>query len=241
MPEGPLTMTGALLKAELSLTRRGTHKLLQRGRDVVYVESNALNLREFENLDVVIHGSLERNTDPSDLPVLIADAVVLVQIPSRRIDVPALHVSFAVPREWSATHFDDGIAFSQTGALSPLLRVSRSAFTVLPSGARMLVGGRSAVRVSQAGGDAVFVQSGRDMIVFSFATQDSARILASVQFTASSSTTSATASAGTGSGSVLKGAACGGAAGILCPSGHYCEVTDQAAGIGVCIPIRGLP
>ncbi len=237
LPSGPVTMTGTLLKAELSLTRRGTHLLRQHGKDVIYVESHTLNLREYEGLDIVLHGILEPNTNDFDLPVLLADTVTLVQFPSRHFEIPSLHVSFSVPMGWSATLFDDGIAFSQTGATAPQLRVSRSVLTGLPNDVRILVGGRSAIRVHKALGDAVFIQNGRDIIVFSFGTQDIARILSSIQFSASSSSRSGSGSLSTGSGSHIKGTACGGAAGILCPVGQYCEVTDQAAGIGVCVKL----
>lgn len=241
LPVGPVTMTGTLLKTELSLTRRGTHLLRQYGKDIVYVESHAVSLREYEGLDIALHGILEANTNDFDLSVLLADTVTLVQFPSRHFEIPSLHVSFSVPTQWAAVLFDDGFVFSQTGAIAPRLRVSRSALTSLPNDVRILVGGHGAVRVHGDLGDAVFIQNGRDIIVFSFGVQESARILSSIQFSASSSSLSGTGSLRTGSGSHIKGAACGGAAGILCPDGQYCEVTDQAAGIGVCTALRGLP
>jgi hypothetical protein len=85
-------------------------------------------------------------------------------------------------------------------------------------------------------------------IVFSFSSGDESKIdplmmehiLDSIQFTAGSDRSTAGSGSSIsddgmmqGSGSML-GKPCGGPAGILCPSGFYCEVTDPAIDIGSC-------
>ncbi len=50
LPQGPQTLTGTLIPAELSLTRRGTHVLKVDGDDVAFVESAAVNLRRSRRL-----------------------------------------------------------------------------------------------------------------------------------------------------------------------------------------------
>lgn len=67
-----------------------------------------------------------------------------------------------------------------------------------------------------------------------------ADILASVKFTDGGSSSSSSAAATSvaplsGSGA---GMPCGGTAGILCPAGMYCQITDTADNVGRCTPLR---
>jgi len=47
---GPQALTGILLKADVSLTRRGTHLLVIDGKPEMYVESKTVTLSPFEAL-----------------------------------------------------------------------------------------------------------------------------------------------------------------------------------------------
>lgn len=243
LPVGPQTLTGALSSVELSLTRRGTHILRLNGRDVYYVESNMINLRTYEGMDVSIEGALEKNSDPASLPVLVAKKVTLVEEPSHAWTVPALHLTFSAPLQWHGDVFDDGISFTQTGSTLSLLKILRSSLAELPTGTPLVVGGQRAVRIDTSSGQVIYVQNGKDILAITLdkslqgtsgkePVKSVLHILKSFAFTNTSSSGSG-AIIGTGTGAVA-GSPCGGAAGILCPSGSYCAITDQAAGIGVC-------
>lgn len=246
LPEGPQTMTGVLTPVPLSLSRRGSHLLSRAGVDVYYVESGQTDLRDYEGVDVVITGTLERNIDPEALPVLVASGVKLVDMPTRVWEVDALSLSLETPLDWAGESFDDGIQFTQSGSSGVLLKAYPSTLTRLPAGIMLQVDGRRAVRVSSSSGvRTVHVQNGRDIVTFSYAPptgastrqadRDFNRVLRSVRFEGvpTSSASGGAGSAGSTS-SEQQGAPCGGPAGVLCPSGQYCEITDPSDGIGRC-------
>jgi hypothetical protein len=239
-------MTGVLTPVPLSLSRRGSHQLSQNGEEVYLVESGQTDLRDFEGVDVVITGTVERNIDPDALHVLVASGVKLVDMPVREWEVEALSLTLEAPLDWDGEVFDDGIQFTQTGSTDVLLKVHPSTLTRLPNGVMLQMAGRKAVRTTSSGVLTVYVQNGRDIIAFSYvasavssdkeAERDFNRVLRSVQF----GNTPASSAASTGSTSVGSsasqplGAPCGGPAGVLCPSGQYCEITDPTDGIGRC-------
>ncbi len=244
LPTGPQTLTGALSPVDLSLTRRGTDVLRQNGRDVYYVESTMVNLRTFEGMDVEITGLLEENSDPRALPVLVATKAKIIQQPSHPWTVPSLHLTFSAPLSWNGEVFDDGVSFTETGSTTTLLSVHRASLGSLPAGTPLVVGGQRAVRASAGSGVVVYVQNGTDIIVIALdkslsdptgkePVQSVLQMLKSIIFSAPSSRPS------TGSGIMVTGSPCGGAAGILCPGGSYCAVTDTVQGIGVCRPLNG--
>jgi hypothetical protein len=63
------------------------------------------------------------------------------------------------------------------------------------------------------------------------------RIIRGLRFSSSSSAT-AVYQGGSGAVTSVAGIPCGGAAGILCPSGQYCEITDSASNIGRCRAVQ---
>jgi len=254
LPEGVQTLTGTLIPAELSLKRRGTHLLDVNGRNVAFVESTTVNLRSFELTTVGVTGSFERNTDPADLPVFIATSVRPVEIPAHSVDVPSVGLTVRVPMEWNMKTFDDGVSFSLTGATTPFLRIMKTSLTRLPSEGRpILVGGYDAVRVDGKDGQAVFVQSGRVILSFTWTSRDDsqdaafAQLLRTAVVRGNGSSSSATTMTGgifvlpstssAGSAASLSGPRpCGGPAGVLCPAGTYCNVTETD-GVGTCVSL----
>lgn len=239
---GPQTLTGTLVPAELSMTRRGTHLLKVDGHEVVYVESTTVNLRNFEEADVVVTGTVEANVGKNMLPVIIATALKQIEIPSRTWNVPPLKLSVHIPLQWNAQMYDDGIAFTITGSSVPLLKMHRTALLQLPEGTPLVVGGERAVRSGSGSTAIVFIQHEKMVIsveagsVLQASDSSShilARILKSVVFTAPTSSSGTTIPTG-GSGSTMQGMPCGGVGGILCPVGSYCAITDTASGIGTC-------
>lgn len=250
LPQGPQVMTGVLRSAPLSLARRGTHLLRTNSGDVAYVESTSALLRSFEGLEVTVHGVFEPNSDPSALPVIVASDVTLVQPPSRLWTVASLSLSFEAPLSWEGNVFDDGMKMVAAGVVGPVLLIYKTGSAQLPAGTVFQVGGHRASFVREAESDTVFVQNLQEVIAFSF-DSSTARdslilppqhllLLRSVRFSglnvSSAQGRSATPSASVGTGTL--GAPCGGSAGVLCPEGSYCEITDRAEGIGQCRTLR---
>lgn len=251
LPQGTQTLTGTLIPAELSLSRRGTHVLKVDGEDIAYVESTTVNLRLFELTDVGVTGVFHVNTDPTDLPVLIASNVHAIDIPAESREIPSLGMTLRVPSDWSMQSFDDGVSFALTGSSTPLLRVMRASITRLPDGTPMFVAGYNAVRINgEDGAQTVHVMAGRSVVTFTWTPDDEAQTAAFAQMlrtaivrassssarTQTGATMSRASSPGGSAGSATStapGQPCGGPAGVLCPAGSYCAVTD-ADGVGTC-------
>ena len=247
LPTGPQTLSGSLHSVELSLVRRGTHVLRQQEKDVYFVESSTINLREFEGADVVIKGALEQNVSQSFLPVLIATEVGFQELPLKEWSVPLLHLRLQAPSAWDGSVYDDGILFTQTGGTRTMLKIYRSSLETLPSGTPMVVGGERAVRVERGSGSlVVYVHHAPDLLMITYnppageqaatSLQYFVRLLRSITFTQTPYRGSG--STLTGSGTSTGGIPCGGLAGILCPTGQYCEVNDATTGIGKCRDLK---
>jgi len=247
IPSGVQTLSGALQPVDLSLVRRGTHVLLQDGKQIYYVESSAVNLRSYEGMDVVVKGTVEANSNESYLPVLVATEVKENIVPSREEEVSLLNINLRIPLDWVTQEFDDGVSYSRTVAGPSVLKLYKSTMAYLPSGTPLVIGGERAVRIQKAGSGSVLlhVQHGKDFFTISYAPEqgmsdvDLLRVLKSIVFTNKSSSSSGSGSvvvpSGTGS---QVGMPCGGEAGILCPAGSYCGITDTATGIGHCVLLK---
>lgn len=261
LPQGVQTMTGVLQPVSISITRRGSHLLLQNGEKMYYVESARKDLRSFEGVDVVVSGLVERNTDPDALPVLVASGVTLVQSQTRSWNYAAYGLALDVPTSWSGSTLPDGMQFTDTEhAGEAALKIYPSALTRLPQGAMLHVDGRNAARLNETGATVVYVQNGQLILAFSFpqdeeaqwnpSSQDILRVIRSVHFSgiARSSASAATSfprstisgskASAASAASVMTGAPCGGPAGVLCPSGQYCEITDATDGVGRCRSLK---
>lgn len=245
IPEGVQTLSGVLLPMPISISRRGTHELVDNGVQKSLVESSKVNLRDFEGVDVVITGHFERNTDPKALPVLVASGVVLQVVEQRTWDVSSLGFSLVAPAAWNGRQTEKGMQFTQTGSSEVFLDVGSTSGTVLPAGDSIVIGGLRGVTYADAGSIAAYVVFNGRTMYFSLTPEingktyasaaEFRRFLQGVVFQKKSSSSTAAASSGS---TTSAGIPCGGAAGILCPAGQYCEITDSATNIGRCRSVK---
>lgn len=241
LPTGIQTVSGMLVSAPFDLMRRGSHVLRKDDNDLYFVESQTVNLRAFENKSVEIKGLMEANTEPSLLPVLLATDVKLLTEDTRSVTLTSLNLSCRIPSDWEKTGSDIVTQFIPTGMAAPLVTIRKEAGTTLPPGSPFLLAGRHGVRtvntVTQA--QTVTILDGTSLLTFSFFPDPASltdllraqwsSFLDSVQFTSSSSSLSAASSS-----SVVEGTPCGGEAGILCPAGSYCAISDFKLNVGRC-------
>ncbi len=248
LPKGLQEVTGILHAVPLSATRRGTHVLEISSKPFTFVESE-MPLRALEGLQVTARGTFEENLDPSLLPVLIATEIYPRVRALRQWKQPTLGITLNVPEEWNGESDGQMLRFSSSGSLKPILIVEASELEELPNGEQGAVGGESARTLRSASGQTVFVKRPNGSIVrfsYTYRGEEEERVeqdyefrqivLRSVVFGGAPSSASGI-STGTGSSAVL-GQPCGGDAGILCPSGQYCEVTDSQTDIGRCKVVR---
>ena len=244
VPTGVQTMTGVLIPADLGLLKRGTHILRSDGEDLALVESATVNLRPFENRAVGVRGIFEQNADPSLPPVLVVSSITPVREDMQKYSIPSLGLTCLAPEAWKMVTERGVTKFLLEGIADPIVIIAVDpSITDLPSGSPFLVDGRHATRSfdAAAGSDRTVVDLGSGFLSLRFhptKEQDADALraqwfnfLTSVRFSAS----------GTASGSVTgsgSGVPCGGTAGILCPGGEYCAVTDFKENIGRCKPIR---
>ncbi len=178
--------------------------------------------------------------------------------------IPSLGVSFSVPREWKGDVTKSVARFTVSGSTLPMLRVLVETADALPFDFRTLtssgtdlrlmplvIGTRKAVTVETDGQPSFTVYVDLDaasatddrLLAFVFRLEEDADVAAiqredalgivrSLAFRASSAPRATTPQSGTGS--AAEGKPCGGPAGVLCPSGYSCQITDAATDIGVC-------
>ena len=180
----------------------------------------------------------------------------------RYTGIAALNVSLAVPRSWHAEIKGTQATFTTSGSSFPALIVRKESVEDLPFNFHTLAGssatlhltplvisGKKAVRVVQdpAGSEAIHIEipSTENVLTLSFPSPvlvDAAlasKILQSLHLSAVHTSSPGKMSAqgslpGTSSGPSAEGKPCGGPAGILCPGGYFCQVTDPAEDIGIC-------
>lgn len=248
LPAGIQVATGILVPVPLSRSRRGTHVLTDQHLQIYYVESSKLTLRQYEGRVITIRGTLSGNVDPRDLPVLTAIEVVSGELTVKAVDIPSLKLNVSVPQEWQGHTGSGGMRFTIPGNERPILSIVRSAVEKLPVGEMMIVGGMRAVRMQLDPSDQiVYIDHHNTIVSFAYtpptgsgSSLDSSspfyRILRSVVFEGDPPP-------GTGSGitsgsGTLSRQPCGGAAGILCPEGEYCAVSDATSNIGQCLSLQ---
>lgn len=248
LPIGVQTMTGTLLPAEIKTLRRGSHLLVDKvGQRLCFVESTTVNLRSFEGKVVVIRGVLELNSDPSLLPVLVTQDVTAVEQDMHVLSLPAFGLTGIVPRTWLEATQKDSTVLLVEGTSTPLVTITLKKQTPLPAtGAPFQISGHHATREVTPGTqrEITSLERGDDLVVLTFAPPTGSGdlsllhaqwsgFLTSLAFTeaisAQSSSTLSEQSAGT---------PCGGTAGILCPAGQYCAITDIKENIGHCRPAK---
>lgn len=253
IPFGPATMTGTLQRSEISLMRRGTHVLLQQGIPVVYIESRSGSLLAAEGHEVVVSGVVGPNTDRDDLPVLSAQNMRIVVADMKALSLPKHKLRLSVPATWKpqdAVSLATGNAllthFTDTASTSPdavLLTVSSMSGTVLPSGTSLSIGGQPAVRSVLGDQESYALMRSGVVLTVTPSSQLSGNhpallrdILGSIAFVGSPS--QSTSHSSVSAASVGPQQPCGGPAGILCPSGSVCIITDAVQSVGYCKSLK---
>ncbi|MDD5055879.1 MAG: hypothetical protein PHZ00_06470 [Candidatus Peribacteraceae bacterium] len=243
---GPTTATGTIVRADVSLVRRGTHTLMMNDSSIYFLESKTVDLRSFEGQTVVISGMLEPNSTDQELPVLVVSAAQrgVGKEDVRTWEIPTLGIRLSSPANWAGTIRNATAIFSLIGEEEPLLTIEWSSGSVLPSGTPLYIRNRRTVEVSSGtlSKDVFILDS--DMILklhFDPTSQQRVRTLEegeilAGEFEALLSSITFLADEGasvirTGSGS---GSPCGGPAGILCGAGSYCEIVDTVNQVGKC-------
>ena len=252
LPTGPQTLTGVVLPSPVSLDRRGTHILRVEGEGKAFLESPRIHIVPFEGRTVGVTGHFERNIDPLDLPVLIVDRVYTTKNDAKMTSLDAAGLSVRAPTGWVASQESGTLLFHLTGSTVAILSISLERTGGAPAiGQPVSVGRESGIRTidEKTGAQTITLLRADRRVVFLFTPKGSREqmedlrqgflsLLASVSFSTQSSSSSKTSSlplTGSGAGS---GRPCGGAAGILCPTSEYCEVTDRATSIGICRKLR---
>ncbi len=251
-PLGPVSGTGTLIPADVSLLRRGSHLFLINGKQTYYVESKTENLVAVEGQTVYLEGIAEKNTSKNHLPVLIISKLTSVKGDSglHLWNIPALDIQLQTPNAWKGNIQKSVASFLLPGEEIPLLIIRISGSGSLPTGgSEYYLSGHRTVRIgTQGSGKAdVFVEDNDSIlhIRFDVSTQRSiervedAKLLESeFEFALNSiKFLSDKRGTNTGSGDLLS-APCGGAANILCPQGSFCDVFDPALKIGKCRSIQ---
>lgn len=229
-----------------------------------YLESREVNMHTLEGKTVTLTGTFERNSDPGLPPVLVVSDVQGAQAErTRPWTIPALGLSLDLPHHWRGSIRGAVAEFTESGAVAPILTMvlrnrplagGSSQSGAPPSLESLLVGSRLAyaelleqtwsVRIRDPEGGGAHQQD----LIFSFTLPPSLpsdlplqryrAILQTVRFVraGSSATSSSAAMSAESSSSVTggEGSPCGGSAGILCPRGTYCRVTDAVADTGTC-------
>lgn len=244
---GPLTATGTLTSTGVSLLRRGTHVLTTENNERFYLESRNQNLEEYAGQHVVVQGTVEPNIDTKYLPVIVVNGITSLDgshgLHAWRI--PALNILIQTPDDWTGELDNTTATFHRKNDAYPLLTIIKKSDTKLPSGGTLSrIRGHAATTIDRKADLAqdVYILDGTHTLSLHFnadqssltgvttdlseMTQPFATLLSSLQFLSDTPSSQAT-----GSGSSL---ACGGTAGVLCPSGYYCDITDRTLNIGRC-------
>ncbi len=252
-PLGPITATGTLIPAEVSLLRRGTHLLLVNSKKMYYVESKTEDLVSREGQTVSVKGIAESNTTSSDLPILVLESLESIKGDTglKIWNIPALDIRLQAPIAWTATIQKGVASFSLPTESVPILVIKASENSSLPTtGTHYYQSGRRAVRdngIVGAGKTDVFLE-GKEYVLhlhFDSSAQKSIEgdegrkllvsefeyVLSSIKFLSDKEALSM------GSENSIS-TPCGGEGNVLCPQGSFCNVIDPDANIGTCRSIK---
>lgn len=240
LPEGEQTISGILKPTEISVSRRGTHLIEQDGVELYYAESALVNLRDYQNKRVTLRGTLEYNIDTVYLPVLVVESVVDVEDTVKEHVFAEIGTTLAAPIHWKVVKREGRQQFRLPDDEEIILQVWQEAGQELPEGGvPIVVDATRATRLIDelTGSQHVIVKRPDQLLHLLFTPgnrvsadrlrEDFVQILSSVELKAPERE-----STSTGTGSL--GAPCGGAAGILCPTGYFCDVQDLEENIGRC-------
>lgn len=243
LPSGEQTVEGVLRAAELSAVRRGSHLIEQENTPVYYAESSLISLREYQDKRVTLRGQFEHNTDPEDLPVLVVESVVNVEETVKEHTLSKAAVRLEAPVHWKLVEREGKYQFRlEEDQDEPLLSVWQEAGELLPDGGvPIVVDATRAARLVDELTNAQLVSVKRDGQILNLQFTPGTRLsadrlredflilLSSIDLI---NTTTSTTTPNTGTGAL--GTPCGGAAGILCPQGQFCDIQDFAENIGRC-------
>lgn len=238
-----VSFDGVIESAELSSFRRGTHLLIRSDDAQLFLESKMVNLRQYEGMKVTVYGRVESNIDPVDWPVLIVEQIESEQFKKSMYAIDAWDMEFEIPSQWHVTEQDGTFLLFEEGKNVPIVTVYREEYGKLPKGVPIVVGGKRAERVLDevSGRQEISILHEDAIIVFLFSPHENGEIpdlqqyfLRMIQSVSFRSSRHDEKSAETGSGRFVP---CGGTAGILCPQGFYCDITDTAANVGRCVSI----
>lgn len=259
LPTGVQTVHAEVEPVPFSLKRRGTHQLLKNGKVFAYAESTTISLHDVVGKEADLVGVYELNTDPTDFPVLVVQEIRGQTVTKLKAwSIPSLSVSVELPSAWKGDIKAGTAEYSASGSL--MLRITqRTAATVVSSEGgsdSFLVGLRTAhaeldtaasrwtVRVTgdKTGPDTIFAFTLNPVAPLDQQQQLFRRILNTVRFgtvasvTSKSSATGTVSSSGDAAMSAVGGAGtpCGGPAGILCPAGYSCVITEAGSDSGTC-------
>jgi len=247
LPDRIDDVPGILHSVELSLVRRGTHLLYVDNGKRYYVESALLNLRNFEGEEVLISGTLEENVDPAYWPLLRADKVERIVGLTRSWSVPHLRVSVEVPEEWKGKERGRELQFTLKDTEKPILTIFSESGSLLPDGVPIVVAGRRAVRIldDAVGSQEVHILLFGRLLTLLFTPSgnlpheelrsDFVRMLQNITIEEEAKEKEETWEPSSFTGAIIP---CDGAAGVLCPTGFYCEVVDLQENIGRCQRVR---
>lgn len=253
LPEGVQTFSGVLLRAELSLVRRGSHILRIDGEDTYFVESSKLNLQPYEKKEVELEGTLEFNVSDEYLPVFIVDRIVsVIEQKMKHWDIHSIGIGFDAPETWAGKVESGKALLSVAGSPAPVISIFAEKVAEddeEPVGMPVVVGNERGVRQVDevSGAQKIIVSRDDERVIFIFDPSDIAdadivreqwlALLNSVVF-AQTFTQSTGTGTSTGTGSYnATGSPCGGPAGILCPEGYFCNITHMEENIGQCAAI----
>lgn len=245
---GPSTATGTIVATGSSLHRRGTHLLTMNGRNRFFLESRSVHLNDYIDQYVSVEGEIAPNTYSSFLPVMQVVSVVPIEggaTPDvQRYDVASLRLTLEAPRLWQSSLDHGRLTFQYTEEDQPFIAVEHDETGVLPQeGIPIRIDGRNGVRIvdEETGVHRAYVKLSDDMIIlFTFGPKGPGSMglrdafytmLQSVEFPEE-----VEEGVEVEEGTEVKGSGqpCGGSAGVLCPEGEYCAVTEFATGIGQC-------
>ncbi|PIR48816.1 hypothetical protein COU80_03945 [Candidatus Peregrinibacteria bacterium CG10_big_fil_rev_8_21_14_0_10_55_24] len=255
LPQGEQTVTGVLFPAPLSRIRRGTHLLTQEGETLFYVESARVNLRSLEQKRLELKGTLEYNTNPHDLPVLIAQEALVMEEEQKHWEYPTIGIDFSLPAAWRSiedpARSEVRLYAADATEASVLINRTEGTVELLDHPFPVVVDGIQAERqVDETSGSELVrilwgtVGENPMYIHLLFAPKDEDpqaeksvwfALLNNMMISRKDTQTEgqSTSSAPTGSGSAV-GMPCGGTAGVLCPQGQFCDITDLQENIGIC-------
>ncbi len=238
---GPLQIEGVLTSTGISLIRRGSHVLTVDGHAAYYLESARLNLDDFEGQTVTASGTVEPNVSDEYLPILIVESLSSLDSHSgNETSFQSLGIAFVVPQTWNV-NIEKGVLTARlSGSTIPFLTLRHDEKGVLAeSGQTLRIGGRPAGSIQRAdGSEEIFVSHDVGVLLLHYVPSDAEdaslraeldQVLSTVRFLQTPSRSSSSIRTGTGS-AIL----CGGAAGILCPQGFFCEITDHTVNTGRC-------